>query len=436
MSDTSPILSLPYILPSQAQKHVTHNEALQLLDVLVQPAVLDRDRTAPPAAPAEGARHLVAAGATGAWAGHAGEFAVWTEEGRWRFLAPEPGWQTFVLAEGAGLVFTSASGWRTLSSLAPEFATLGIATAADETNRLAVASAATLFTHAGGGHQLKVNKAAAADTGSLLFQTGWSARAEMGLAGSDDFTVKVSPDGGTFRTALRVDRASGRVTLPQGLSVTGSLTGTAVQASASDATGGRLMAVGAFGLGGVAPLIGNAGVTDGSIAPGFYGYDTARGSSGGPSGVPSGILLHQCRAAGTGELQLFLVEGAGGAGALPGILFSRARSGGAWSPWFAGGIVESATTASGRYIRHQDGTQTCWQKVTTSASAEVAASFPAAFSSTTHLTTTLGVVDARALAISPRITARTVTGANVSAFDTSNTRVAAQVELISMGRWY
>ncbi|WP_418904509.1 hypothetical protein [Cereibacter sphaeroides] len=111
--------------------------------------------------------------------------------------------------------------------------------------------------------------------------------------------------------------------------------------------------------------------------------------------------------------------------ALPGILFSRTRSGGAWSPWFAGGIVESATTASGRYIRHQDGTQTCWQKVTTSASAEVAASFPAAFSSTTHLTTTLGVVDARALAISPRITARTVTGANVSAFDTSNTRVAA-----------
>ena len=48
MSDTSPILSLPYILPSQAQKHVTHNEALDLLDVVVQAAVVSRGLTSPP----------------------------------------------------------------------------------------------------------------------------------------------------------------------------------------------------------------------------------------------------------------------------------------------------------------------------------------------------------------------------------------------------
>lgn len=103
MSDASPILSLPYILPSQAQKHVTHNEALQRLDVLVQPAVLDRDRSAPPAAPAAGARHLVGPGAEGAWAGREEAFAVWDAEAAvWRFLAPQPGWQTFVLAEGRG----------------------------------------------------------------------------------------------------------------------------------------------------------------------------------------------------------------------------------------------------------------------------------------------------------------------------------------------
>ena len=30
-------LSLPYILASQAQKHVTHNEAIRALDCLVQP---------------------------------------------------------------------------------------------------------------------------------------------------------------------------------------------------------------------------------------------------------------------------------------------------------------------------------------------------------------------------------------------------------------
>ena len=31
MPDITPNLALPFILPSQAQKHVTHNEALQQL---------------------------------------------------------------------------------------------------------------------------------------------------------------------------------------------------------------------------------------------------------------------------------------------------------------------------------------------------------------------------------------------------------------------
>lgn len=36
MSNTSTHLSLPYLAPAQAQKHVTHNEGLRMLDVLVQ----------------------------------------------------------------------------------------------------------------------------------------------------------------------------------------------------------------------------------------------------------------------------------------------------------------------------------------------------------------------------------------------------------------
>ena len=51
MSDTSAILSLPYLQPAQAQKHVTHNEALQLLDVLVQMAVIARSLSLPPTSP-------------------------------------------------------------------------------------------------------------------------------------------------------------------------------------------------------------------------------------------------------------------------------------------------------------------------------------------------------------------------------------------------
>ena len=47
-------LNLPYIMPQQAQKHVTHNEALRDLDTIVQLAALDRDLAAPPASPAPG----------------------------------------------------------------------------------------------------------------------------------------------------------------------------------------------------------------------------------------------------------------------------------------------------------------------------------------------------------------------------------------------
>jgi hypothetical protein len=50
MSDATTHLLLPYILAAQAQKHVTHNEALRILDGLVQLSVLDRDLTAPPGA--------------------------------------------------------------------------------------------------------------------------------------------------------------------------------------------------------------------------------------------------------------------------------------------------------------------------------------------------------------------------------------------------
>ena len=59
MSDITTHLLLPYILASQAQKHVTHNEALRLLDAMVQLSVLDRDLTSPPASPADGDRHIV-----------------------------------------------------------------------------------------------------------------------------------------------------------------------------------------------------------------------------------------------------------------------------------------------------------------------------------------------------------------------------------------
>ncbi len=42
--DQTPNLKMPYILPSQVQKHVTHNEALRLLVAVVHLSVKSRNR--------------------------------------------------------------------------------------------------------------------------------------------------------------------------------------------------------------------------------------------------------------------------------------------------------------------------------------------------------------------------------------------------------
>jgi len=107
-------------------------------------------------------------------------------------------------------------GQRLLMRKGTSTAMLGISTTADDTNRLAVASSASLFTHAGAGHQLKLNKAQASETASFLFQTGYSGRAEAGLAGDDRFHFKVSPDGASWLEAMIIDNSTGIVDFPKG----------------------------------------------------------------------------------------------------------------------------------------------------------------------------------------------------------------------------
>jgi hypothetical protein len=217
MPDTSPLLALPLIQPAQAQKHVTHNSAIDRLDQLVQLVVEGFGVNAPPVAPAEGAVWALGAAPLGVWAGRAFSLASW-RGGAWVFVTPAPGWRAWGRAEGALRVFAGGD-WGPLLNAADlqNLAGVGINTAADATNRLAVHSPASLFSHAGAGHQLKLNKATPGDTASVLFQTGFSGRAEIGLAGSDALTVKVSADGTLFQTALSVAAASGAVTTPAGL---------------------------------------------------------------------------------------------------------------------------------------------------------------------------------------------------------------------------
>lgn len=260
MPDDTTILSLPLILPAQAQKHVTHNEALLKLDLIVQLAVINRTLTTAPALPTIGDRHIVANGATGAWAGQSGRIALYTAAG-WQFTQPLPGWQAYVMTESQIATFNGLA-WIAVSDGPFTVGQMGVSATPDATNRLSVSSPATLLNHAGSDHQLKVNKAVSGDTASLLFQTGFSGRAEMGTTGSDDFAVKVSADGSAWSDALTAEAGTGEVTLPHPLHLGGQASDPAAPADGTlwlNTTTGEVKLRSA----GVTQVVGGGGVADG-----------------------------------------------------------------------------------------------------------------------------------------------------------------------------
>lgn len=121
MSDESTKLLLPFILAAQSQKHVTHNEALRLLDGLVQMAVLDKDLNTPPGTPSDGDAYIVAGSPSGEWAGWAGDVAL-RSDGAWLRLPARTGWRAYVADEGALYIRVGSSWIPALGGLAPRLA--------------------------------------------------------------------------------------------------------------------------------------------------------------------------------------------------------------------------------------------------------------------------------------------------------------------------
>lgn len=263
----TPRLSLPLLAAGQTQKHVTHNDALVRLDALIHLVVDSRTQVAPPVGPSELSAYIVPAGGTGIFAGRTDQVALY-EDGGWTFLTPRIGWQAWVTDEAEHNLWTGTE-WRRASPLSGLGAEKwGVNATADETNRLAVSGEASLFNHAGGDHRLKINKANAGATASVLFQNNWSGRAEFGLAGDEDFRVKVSPDGSTWHDALAIDRTSGGVALP----------------GSPWAAGQNLLINGDM-------RINQRGFTGGALAAGSYGFDRWKAGAGGASLSASGLSV-------------------------------------------------------------------------------------------------------------------------------------------------
>ena len=220
MSQTSPRLTLPFIQPAQAQKHVTHNEAVRALDMLVQLSFEDDAQTAPPAAPSEGECYVVPPNGTGAWSGQDSVIAAYLD-GAWQFHTPRAGWRGYVLARSAMVVFDGAA-WQEISPSQLQSASLfGLGMQADASSPFATKLNAALWSalySADGGTgsliQTLNRETSAADVG-LILQDGFETRALIGLFGDDRLRFSVTPDGAAFNDALGMDTGTGIVDQPK-----------------------------------------------------------------------------------------------------------------------------------------------------------------------------------------------------------------------------
>ena len=197
-------LSLPLILSSQAQKHVTHNEALLTLDAIVQLCVHSRNINAIPENIDQDNQFIIGENPQGAFEGHAFEIAIF-QNNAWVFYKANAGWLAWLKSENQFVVFDGQE-WTDFDSASQDtLPQLGINATADMQNRLSINSHGSLFNHDGKDHRLVINKASQTDIGSLIFQSGFSGRAELGLPGDDNFSIKVTPDGENWQSGLLIN---------------------------------------------------------------------------------------------------------------------------------------------------------------------------------------------------------------------------------------
>jgi len=220
MADTSSSLSLPFIMPNQAQKHVTHNEALRILDAITQLSVVRDDLATPPASPTEGARYLVDTNGTDAWANRDGEIALY-EDGNWRFFVPRAGWRAYVAGRDTLIAFDGTD-WADLDNGELEdVVSFGLGMVSPPETPFAAKLNASLWTalyqpDGGTGDILStLNKESVTDDAGFVFQQDFQTRAILGLFGNDNLRLSTSPDGSTFFDGLIIDNATGSVEQPQ-----------------------------------------------------------------------------------------------------------------------------------------------------------------------------------------------------------------------------
>lgn len=222
--EVTPNLKLPLLIPNQSGKEYTHNEALIIIDAILNGGVLDLNVNTPPAVPENGASYLVGPEPNGVFSEHNNELAYYYNG--WRFIKMKHGatlWidqqqQLYTLQNDTWVPAANANS--TEGNTPQSLPTLGINATADDNNRLTTRSDYILFNHETADARVKINKASPEATASHLFQTNYGSRAEFGLLGDDNFTIKTSPDGSNWYEGLII-HSNGGIDIKQSVNYNG-----------------------------------------------------------------------------------------------------------------------------------------------------------------------------------------------------------------------
>lgn len=205
MSDT-PNLGLPRLIANQAQPEVPVNEAMDILDVMVQLTVVSATATEPmgsPSQPPEGVAYVVPNVGTGVFDGHGQQIAYYNAG--WKFITPKAGWEAYVQDSAKSIRYTGGSpaGWTdsdSASQVVSETGTNRDATAANsgQYTRFTNGSAPTYTFNASAGFLKDAEyhgRYAGVDTLTIVGSGGMTINAPAGgtlvIPPQGTFTVKI-----------------------------------------------------------------------------------------------------------------------------------------------------------------------------------------------------------------------------------------------------
>lgn len=222
------------------------------------------------------------------------------------------------------------------------------------------------------------------------------------------------------------------------------ITGTAVQANSYDATAGRLLGVGAFGLGGISAIA----ETDLDLFPqGFAITQFGANLTNAPAGLAGGERAVVLTTGSPGAWWQIMISRAnqrmwfrGGSNGLSegtwrevfsnqSILGTVSQSGGVPT----GAVIEHGSNANGEYVRFADGTQICTHSITTSDTVGVVWTYPAAFSAGASVST---ICPSAGGPVVGTISSGSASGVTLHAWSAAGARLATTVKATAVGRWF